>query len=176
MIVYVLSCDEHYHLAIHDCVCTKLWRALSCSYTASQITTFFDAVCIYVLFEAISVADVRILRHFIYSVPQASITVSQSEEGSVSGLSHTLYCTVTLVNGVSSSLVMVNWDREDSASLLSSDNITVDNELQFTSIISFVPLLNANSGQYTCSVSVTGFSESNNSNSLMIYVNGRWTC
>ena len=101
------------------------------------------------------------------------ISVSQSEEGSVSGLNHTLYCTVTLVNGVSSSLVMVNWDREDSASLLSSDNMTVDNELQFTSTISFVPLLNSDSGQYTCSVSVTGFNEANNSDSLMIMVNGK---
>ena len=112
-------------------------------------------------------------QYFIYSVPQALINVSQSEEGSVSGLNHTLYCTVTLVNGVSSSLVMVNWDREDSASLLSSDNMTVDNGLQFTRTISFLPLLNDNSGQYTCSVSVTGFSEADNSDSLTVVVNGR---
>ena len=110
---------------------------------------------------------------FIYSVPQALITVSQSEEGSVSGLNHTLYCTVTLVNGVSSSLVMVNWDREDSASLLSSDNMTVDIGTQFTRTIRFLPLLNANSGQYTCSVSVNGFSEADNSDNVMIVVNGR---
>ena len=115
----------------------------------------------------------HILACFIYSVPQALITVSQSEEGSVSGLNHTLYCTVTLVNGVSSSLVMVNWDKEDSASLLSSDNMTVDNGTQFTRTITFIPLLNANSGQYTCSVSVNGFSEANNSDTVTIVVNGR---
>ena len=115
----------------------------------------------------------HILACFIYSVPQALINVSQSEEGSVSGLNHTLYCTVTLVNGVSSSLVMVNWDREDSASLLSSDNMTVDIGTQFTRTISFLPLLNANSGQYTCSVSVTDFSEADNSDSVMIVVHGR---
>ena len=114
----------------------------------------------------------HILACFIYSVPQALITVSQSEEGSVSGLNHTLYCTVTLVNGASS-FVMVNWDREDSASFLSSDNMTVDNGTQFTRTITFIPLLNANSGQYTCSVSVNGFSEANNSDTVTIVVNGR---
>ena len=107
------------------------------------------------------------------SVPQALITVSQSEEGSVSGLNHTLYCTVALVNGVSSSLVMVNWDKEDSASLLSSDNMTVDNGTQFTRTITFLPLLNAYGGQYTCSVSVTGFSEADSSDTVTIIVNGR---
>ena len=101
------------------------------------------------------------------------VNVSQSEEGSVGGLNHTLYCIVTLVNGVSSSLVMVNWDREDSASLLSSDNMTVDTGTQFTRTISFLPLLNVNSGQYTCSVSVTDFSEADNSDSVMIVVKGR---
>ena len=104
------------------------------------------------------------------SVPQALITVSQSEEGSVSGLNHTLYCTVTLVNGVSSSLVMVNWDREDSAS---NYIMTVDNGTQFTRTITFIPLLNANGGQYTCSVSVTGFSEADSSDTVTIIVNGR---
>ena len=68
---------------------------------------------------------------------------------------------------------MVNWDREDSASLLSSDNMTVDDGLQFTRTISFLPLLNDNGGQYTCSVSVNSFSEANNSDSLTIVVNGR---
>ena len=106
-------------------------------------------------------------------VPQALITLSQSEEGSVSGLNHTLYCTVTLVNGVSSSLVMVNWDREDSASLLPSDNMTVDNGTQFIRTMTFLPLLNANSGQYTCSVSVNGFSEADSSDTVTIIVNGR---
>jgi len=111
--------------------------------------------------------------HFVSLVPQASISISQSTEGLVSGVNHTLLCTATVVNGVSSSLVMVNWSREDSAALLSSDNMTVDDGLQFTRAIRFLPIVNANSGQHICSVSVNGFSEADNSTSVTLVVNGK---
>ena len=94
-------------------------------------------------------------------------------EGSVSGLNHTLTCTVTVVEGVSSSLVMVSWDREDTASSLSIDNMTIDDGLEFTRTITFLPLLEDDGIQYTCSVSVMGFDEADNSDSVMIMINGR---
>ena len=107
------------------------------------------------------------------SVPQASVNITQSMEGSVSGLNHTLTCTVTVVEGVLKSLVTVSWDREDTASSLSFDNMTIDDGLQFTRTITFLPLLEDDDIQYTCSVSVMGFGEADNSDSVMIMVNGR---
>ena len=103
----------------------------------------------------------------VSSVPQAMISVSQSSEGSVSGLNHTLTCIATVVNGVSPSLVMVNWDREDTATMISNIN-----GLQYTRMITFSPILSRDSGQYTYSVSVTGFSEGDTSDTVMVIVNG----
>ena len=96
------------------------------------------------------------------------ISISQSSEESVSGLNYTLFCIATVVNGVSPSLVMVNWDREDTATIISS----IDG-LQHTRIMTFSPLLSRDRGQYTCSVSVNGFSEADNSDSVIIIVNGK---
>ena len=110
--------------------------------------------------------------HFVSLVPRPSISITQSREGAVSGLNHTLTCTVTVVNGVESSLVMVIWDREDSASTLSTDIMTSNAGLQFIRSITFLPLLEDNSTQYTCSVSITGFGEADNSDSVTIVVNG----
>ena len=104
----------------------------------------------------------------VSSVPQAMISVSQSSEGSVSGLNHTLTCVATVVNGVSPSLVMVNWDREETATIVSSND-----GLQYTRMISYSPILSRDRGQYTCSVSVTGFSEADNSDTIMVIVNGK---
>ena len=107
------------------------------------------------------------------SVPQASVNITQSMEGSVSGLNHTLTCTVTVVERVLKSLVTVSWDREDTVLSLSFDNMTIDDELQFTRTITFLPLLEDDGIQYTCSVSVMGFGEADNSDSVTIMVNGR---
>ena len=96
------------------------------------------------------------------------ISISQSSQESVSGLNHTLFCIATVVNGISPSLVMVNWDREDTAAIVSSND-----GLQHTRIMTFSPLLSRDSGQYTCSVSVDGFSEANNSDSVTIIINGK---
>ena len=88
---------------------------------------------------------------------------------------HTLICTVTVVSGVSSSLVMVNWSREDSLS--ESPRVTIsdqtNNGLQYTRMMTFSPILIRDRGQYICTVSVTGFDEADNSNSVMIVVNGK---
>ena len=96
----------------------------------------------------------------------------QSREGSVSGLNHTLTCTVIVVSGVAESLVMVNWDREDSVSSLSFDNMTTDDGLQLTRTIEFLPLLEDDGIEHTCSVSVDGFDEANSSDNVTIMVNG----
>ena len=109
----------------------------------------------------------------VFLVPQASVGITQSREGSISGLSHTLTCTVIVVNGVMESLVTISWDREDTASSLSTDNMATDDGLQFRRAITFLPLLKDNGTQYTCSVSVTGFGEADNSDSVTIMVNGK---
>ena len=101
------------------------------------------------------------------------INVTQSSEGSVSGQDHTLTCIATVVNGVLPSLVMVNWDREDTATTVSDDTMYVSDGLQFTRIITFSPILTTNGGQHTCSVSVTSFSEADNSADLTVVVNGK---
>ena len=66
---------------------------------------------------------------------------------------------------------MVSWDREDSVSSLSFDNMTTDG-LRLTRTIEFVPLLEDDGIEYTCSVSVDGFDEANSSDNVTIMVNG----
>ena len=87
-----------------------------------------------------------------------------------------LTCTVTVVNGTSSSLVMVNWSGGDSLS--ESSRVTIsdqtNNGLQYTRMITFSPILSRDRGQYTCSVSVFFFSEANNSDSVMVVVSGKY--
>ena len=108
-------------------------------------------------------------------VPQTSITISQSVGSPNVGENHILTCTVTVASGVSSSLVEVNWSG--GASLSDSPRVTIsdvtNNGSQYTTMITFSPLLSRDGGQYTCSVSVNGFDEADNSDSVMIVVNGR---
>ena len=70
---------------------------------------------------------------------------------------------------------MVNWDRRDLTSQSSIISMTVNDGLQYTRMITFSPLFSNYSGQYNCSVSVTGFGEANNSDSVMVVVNGKCT-
>ena len=111
--------------------------------------------------------------YIIVSVPQATISVSQSSEGSVSGLYHTLTCIATVVNGVSPSLVMVSWDREETATMISNDTMPISDGLQFTRIISYSPIDTSRRGPHTCSVLVDGFSEADNSADLTVVVSGK---
>ena len=91
------------------------------------------------------------------------------------GQNHIVTCTVTVASGVLSSLVEVNWSG--GASLSDSPRVTIsnvtNNGLQYTTMITFSPLLSRDGGQYNCSVSVDGFDEADNSKSVMIVVNGR---
>ena len=112
---------------------------------------------------------------YVSSVPQPSVMITQSNEVSVSGQDQILTCTVTVVEGISSSLVIVQWNGGNSLS--ESPRVTVsgqtNNGLQYTRMITFSPSLTDDSGEYTCSVSVTGFDEADNSNSVMISVEGK---
>ena len=89
------------------------------------------------------------------------------------GDNHIITCTVTVVEGVSSSLVMVNWNRQDLTSPSSSIGMTVNNGLEYTRMMTFSPLLSGDRGQYICSVSVNDFDETDNSDSVMVIVNGK---
>ena len=84
-------------------------------------------------------------------------------------------CTVTVVEGISPSLVMVKWSRGDSLS--DSSRVTVsdqtNNGLQYTRMITFSPSMIDDSGEYTCSVSVTGFDEADSSDSVTVMVDSK---
>ena len=110
-----------------------------------------------------------------FIVPQSSIMISQSEDSPNVGDNLILICTVTVASGVSSSLVMVNWDTQDTMLPSSSISNTSVSGLQYTRMITFSPLLSDDGGQYTCSVSVIGFDEADNSDSVMVSVNGKRT-
>ena len=99
--------------------------------------------------------------------------ISQSRDSPNVGDNLILICTVTVASGVSSSLVMVNWNTQDTMLPPSSISNTTVSGLQYTRMITFSPLLSNNSGQYICSVSVNGFNEASNSDSVMVEVNGK---
>ena len=106
--------------------------------------------------------------------------ISQSVDSPIVGDDLILTCTVTVASGVSSSLVRVNWNSQDSMLPPSNISSTNMNGSQYTRMITFSPLLSGNRGQYTCSVSVNDFDKANNSNNTMVVVNGesafiRWT-
>ena len=111
-----------------------------------------------------------------YVVPQPSVVTSQMSDGSFSGLNFGLTCRVTVVSGVQSNLVMVSWTG--GSSLSSSPRVTISDQtndgLVYIRTVTFSPLLNDDEEQYTCSVSVTGFDEASNSDSIMVMVNGTY--
>ena len=115
----------------------------------------------------------------MFLVPQILIDISQSVEGSVVGLPHTLICTATVVIGVSPSLVKVGWSG--SSSLSESPRVTIFNQtytgsqykLIFGRTVAFSPLLNYDSGEYTCSVIITGFHGNGSSETVMVMANGK---
>ena len=112
-------------------------------------------------------------------VPEILIDISQSVEGSVIGLPHTVVCTATVVFGVSPSLVRVEWSR--STSLLESPRISVfdqtssrsQHRLNFLRTVTFSPLLGCDIGEYTCSVTVTGFDSVSISDNVTVVTNGK---
>jgi len=101
--------------------------------------------------------------------------ISQSVNGSVDRLDHSLTCTVTVVDGVQSNLVMISWTG--GSSLSSSPRVTITEQtnvgLVYTRTVIFSPLINGDGGQYTCSVTVTGFDEVDSSSSVIVVVNGK---
>ena len=117
------------------------------------------------------------MRFFL--VPKILIDLSQSVEGSVIGLPHTLICTAIVVIGVSPSLVRVDWTG--STSLLDSPRVAIFNQtgtkslyrLKFESTVTFSPLLDHDIGNYICSVMVAGFDGVEISQSVEVIANGK---
>ena len=103
------------------------------------------------------------------------VSITQSVDNPDVGQNHILTCSVTVASGVSSSLVKVNWSGR--ASLSNSSRITIsdvtNDGLRYTRIITFSSLRSRDKGEYTCSVSVNGFDEADNLDSVMIVVNGK---
>ena len=112
-------------------------------------------------------------------VPGVSIDISQSVEGSVIGLPHTLICTVIVVTGVSPSLVKVDWTG--STSLLELPRVAIfdqtssrsPHKLKFGRAVTFSPLLGHDVGEYACSVIVTGFNSVGDSKNVTVMANGK---
>ena len=117
-----------------------------------------------------------------YTVPKVLIDISQSVEGSIIGLPHTLVCTAIVVVGVSPPLVKIEWSGN--SSLSESPRVTIFNQtntrshhrLKFSRTVTFTPLLGHDIGEYTCSVTVIGFDRSGNSDSVMVMTNGMCSC
>ena len=113
-------------------------------------------------------------------VPKISVDVSQSVEGSIIGLSHTLVCTAIAVVGVSPSLVKIEWSGNTSLSesprviIFYQTSTRSQNRLKFARTVSFSPLLGHDTGEYTCSVVVTGFDRSGDSENVMVMTNGKY--
>ena len=109
-----------------------------------------------------------------FLVPKPSVWIYQSVYRPYIGQKQHLTCRVTVANGVSSSLVVVNWSGGDSLS--ESSRVTIsdqtNNGLQYTRMITFSPILSRDRGQYRCFVSITGFNEAVNSRTVMIEVRG----
>ena len=112
-------------------------------------------------------------------VPEILISISQSVEGSIIGLPHTLMCTAIVVVGVSPSLVRVEWSG--STSLSESPRVFTFNQtktelhdtLYFGRTVVFSPLLDHDMGEYICSVMVTGFDQTENSENVMVTANSK---
>ena len=113
-------------------------------------------------------------------VPEISIDISQSTEGSIIGLPHTLICTATVVIGVSPSLVKVDW--KGSSSLSESPRVVIFDQtsakshhrLKFARTVTFSPLLGHDVGEYICSLVVTGFDRIGKSDNQIIMANGKY--
>ena len=113
-------------------------------------------------------------------VPKVLIDVSQSVEGSIIGLPHTLVCTAIVVVGVSPPLVKIEWIGNSSLSesprviIFNQTNTRSQHRLKFARTVSFSPLLGHDIGEYTCSVTVAGFDRSGNSENVMVITNGKY--
>ena len=111
-------------------------------------------------------------------VPEILIDISQSVEGSIIGLPHTLICTAIVVFGVSPSLVRVEWSGNTSlsesprVSIFDQTNGRSQHRWKFDRTLTFSPLLGHDIGEYTCSVMVTGFNRIGNSGSVVVMANG----
>ena len=111
-------------------------------------------------------------------VPEILIDISQSVEGSIIGLPHTLICTAIVVIGVSPSIVKIEWSG--STSLSESPRVAIFNQsstgsqhrLKFGRTVTFSPLLSHDIGEYTCSVTVTTFDRIGDSQSVMVMAYG----
>ena len=112
-------------------------------------------------------------------VPGVSIDISQSVEGSVIGLPHTLICTVIVVTGVSPSLVKVDWTGSTSllelprVAILDQTSSRSPQRLKFGRAVTFSPLLGHDNGEYACSVIVTGFNSVGDSKNVTVTTNGK---
>ena len=132
--------------------------------TGGFMSTLFTLIIFYLLF---------------YIVPELLIDISQSIEGSIIGLPHTLVCTAIVVVGVSPSLVKVEWSG--STSLSESPRVSVftqtytmsQHRLHFGKTLAFAPLLGHDVEEYTCSVMVTGFDKAGNSEAIMVMASGK---
>jgi len=98
-------------------------------------------------------------------------------ERPASGQEVVLTCTATVVEGVELSLVVISWTG-GSVSSSSSPRVTASNQTSigggmYTRTLTFSPVLIGDNGMYTCSVSVTGFDEASNLDSVTVVVNSK---
>ena len=158
-------------------------RTYQCVVVINQVLpiTVNDSITLDVAGELIHTKYVIVNNIFYYLlVPEISIDISHSVEGSVIGLPHTLICTAIVVYGVSPSLVKVEWSGSTSLSEL--PRVAIFNQttgrshhrLKFGRTVTFSPLLGHDVGEYICSVMVTGFDRIGSSENVMVMANGMY--
>ena len=84
--------------------------------------------------------------------------------GAIVGRPQAIACTVSTVDGVESSSVMINWMRPEEGSIISGSRVTISPTTSsgntYTSTLHFTYLMEEDEGIYTCNVMILENSES----------------
>ena len=103
----------------------------------------------------------------LYTVPTPTVTISPSGpiQGAMVGSCQVIDCTVSTVNRVESSSVMISWMGPDGSitatnGRVSVGSVTDDGNNMYTRSLQFTYLMEEDEGTYTCNVMILDTSES----------------
>jgi len=101
------------------------------------------------------------IKHFFYfTVPVPVITISPPGpvQGTLIGSPQDIQCTVNVVNGVESNVVMVSWMGPGGDIITNGRRVTISPTSgggnEYTSSLQFTYLMEGDEGRYTCSVEI----------------------
>ena len=97
---------------------------------------------------------------YIHTVSDPNITISPRGpiQGAMVGSPLVINCTVSTVNGVESSSVMISWMGPGGESIVNDSRVTISSTTSsgnnYTSSLQFTYLMEGDEGTYTCNVTV----------------------